>query len=927
MRHERTQGVSTVVVVLTSALLLATTVALTSQLALSARRNAASQQALLGAQYAAESGLARAALRLNAVQEAIRPQHLDFAPRRSMATYQEYAEAFCDVQALPAPTAVAPSAKNGHNRFVRTCTPTNTTTQRHALLANLVKASGYQAFYQSMGLSQADAAARAGALMAKSVAERQAWWGKALQLGQDQSSSGAVVYAVRPQVINYRLEAYSKTSATTPNYYRFSFKSRLSAEGRRPGDSLTRRVVSPATADDSNGIYWFEIGVPSMPVLGMDASCTPEGVTAFYNLVVSGLNLDPNIGNTNSRCSPAPADLNTDPLATTLTARIGNADQREVFNSQFRSAFFPGESFGGGVFSNEFLIFTRRVEPDLLAAIGAILGRSVNPNITFDGPVQSAGCVRTPLRDAAGNLVLVGGKPVRDPASCVATADGVARESAWFSGILTRSLSATLTAGQAVDDNTLLAAVNTWTGSQTKFLGDSPAFKAPKRELFQPPVPLYDVASAANIKNSAGQTVMVDPNIAERRNLSKGWKADGTAPLPDSTGLNVDDVIAEFAPCVLEPFSEKKPFSSEFKAYRDDGYGVNARVRLQAADTFDERDMDGRVLQAMSPLDGDKWKWNSANQRYEGVQGKYQYIEIESAATDKVIPVPIQFRVYVNPDDPNDPKNGTMERATWRGVLGGSQYACPPVLPALINPSFKWVPYKPGKKFNGVIYGDGNLQVGTRNPRVFDPSVPLLNPTPGEYGKFPPAVAFHQRLDVVSAKNLHLVSDLALQQRPADGKNLDSVNMLNLYTGHNALIGNDFMPWAALNDSLRALIAQKDPLMVNMKNFKLDANIVAPNGSFQLADEWWQRSVTGTTKALGELRLLGSVTTRYNGSLGRWQEIGNNFLGYLRHLDLDERVDGGSLLGQAPSIVNYSSRLGNPQRSDLLSVIWRQGGE
>ncbi|WP_339093991.1 hypothetical protein ACINK0_05995 [Deinococcus sp. VB343] len=201
--------------------------------------------------------------------------------------------------------------------------------------------------------------------------------------------------------------------------------------------------------------------------------------------------------------------------------------------------------------------------------------------------------------------------------------------------------------------------------------------------------------------------------------------------------------------------------------------------------------------------------------------------------------------------------------STLRSESDKSHYDCPRPTTSQSSEE-KWIPYPDtsGKKFNGTIFGDGNLQISNANPRQ-GPLGAAADLSNGALDAYSPAVAAFQDLKVAAAKDMYIVSDLTLQKRPVDGKNLDAVNRLSLYSGKDVRIGASFLPYVAGKLTL-------PPYQPNMNNLSLDANIVTPNGKFALASNIMgtQEDSYGTLVQMDNLNILGSVVSRYNGEVG-----------------------------------------------------------
>lgn len=877
---ERTAGMSPVVVILSASLLLAATLLLTSQLSLSSHRAAASQAQTLTAQYAAESGVNRGMYRLATLQKALQGSNFDFSPVQTVggvtrkvavpsAEFATMASAFCAGGTTRTRTLSAQEQKFfAQATTVTTCEPpaSSTGASRFQLLARLMNANAYSALLQAGGLSPAAATARANELLASSLETRMTWWNSYLSPATPDTASGDLNYRTDVSVRNLRVETY-RNAVNNVEGYRYYFKSVLTASGSRPNTDAAR-VIVPAAPDDRNGIYWLDLKPTPVGVYSFDSACAPSGFSYTGNL--PGL-VDPGaVLNSEAHCRPAE-------LQTTLPSTLNDlsAGTLTTYLAQFRGAFYNGETFDGDIFTNEFLTFPQ------------------NANVQFNGSVQSAGCLRSP--GSGGSAI--------DLNSCTPVMDGVLRRTGQQAGsleaIFLKKLSDEIPAGQSITNATLRAAAQRWGGSGLQFAGGDPVFNAPYRKIFDNPV------AVSGLKTQSGADVPLDPNLVALRNEARGLNADGT-PNSAQTGIYVDDLIREVAPGLL-------PKSLQ------DGYGLNARVSLQSTDTF-----RGGIWEAGEA--SSKPGYDAATGQY-GLRGDYQYVQIDflppldvtniqDPAYGACLGVPYTINLRIDRD-------GNMQRFTQGSWSGNSHYSCPRPVTSPEGQE-KWVPYPTGttgKKFNGVIFGDGDLQIRNANSRQ-GPLGAAADLSGGALGtSYPPAVAAFQDLKVGAAKNMYVVSDLTLQKRPVGGKNLDAVNRLGLYAGADVQIGSSFLPYVAGKLPV-------PPNQANMNNLTLDASIVTPNGRLRQATNLIEENMSGTLLDMGHLNVLGSVVSRYNGEVGRTVQNAlnpNYFRGYSRQMTQDPRGNA-NLLSSAGWTVTANSTATDPaQYSSLTSVIWRQG--
>lgn len=289
-RDTHTAGLSPVVVVLSASLLLAATLLLTTQLALSAQRGAVSQAQLLTAQYAAESGVNRGMYRLATIQQALQGSNLDFAPLRLVngvtknvpfkdADFAAMALAFCNGGTTTTTTVSAADQKIFDEATSRvTCTPpaTSTAASRFEVLARLMNANGYVPILRAQGFSAEGAANRAKALVSDTLENRLTWWNTFLSPAAPDAQSGDINYQTNVSVRNYRLETYKDVNGLVKGY-RFYFKSNLTSTGSQQGTDAAR-VLSPATAQDRNGIYWLDIRPMRVRGVQFRFGLCPDGV-------------------------------------------------------------------------------------------------------------------------------------------------------------------------------------------------------------------------------------------------------------------------------------------------------------------------------------------------------------------------------------------------------------------------------------------------------------------------------------------------------------------------------------------------------------------------------------------------------------------------------------------------------------------------
>lgn len=108
---QRTQGATLIVSLLLVTFLLAAIMAVTAQVTLSTRRTSADQQQLLGARYAAESGLSRVQARLSAMHDLLRAAALPATTGN--ATVEGYLLDMCGLATLPASGTVCTFPRQG----------------------------------------------------------------------------------------------------------------------------------------------------------------------------------------------------------------------------------------------------------------------------------------------------------------------------------------------------------------------------------------------------------------------------------------------------------------------------------------------------------------------------------------------------------------------------------------------------------------------------------------------------------------------------------------------------------------------------------------------------------------------------------------------------------------------------------------------
>ena len=146
-----------------------------------------------------------------------------------------------------------------------------------------------------------------------------------------------------------------------------------------------------------------------------------------------------------------------------------------------------------------------------------------------------------------------------------------------------------------------------------------------------------------------------------------------------------------------------------------------------------------------------------------GRMAKYQFLEIRPNRDNGcLIPHPLTLRID---------SSGKMEMYVYKtGVGQDNMFACG-TSRALVGGEGKWVSFMPGRKFNGNIYGDGDIQllqgesvnIGTVMEKSYRRSGHILD---GGFDNMFPAVAAFQKLEIGAGRKIHIASDLVLEQMP-----------------------------------------------------------------------------------------------------------------------------------------------------------------
>ncbi len=272
-----TQGMTMIVVVLFTLLLLAGILAATLQLSLSSRQNTADQAATLTAQYAAESNISAVSGRFRDYQNLLSTNWTDSSgntitnlqmPAGTLLPAVEYdAKAFCGQEGIAnpwVPTTEFASPREAKDadvfplavQCVATAAPTATS---YSIMADAVKPVAY---------NQLPASERPAANASRSAL--QSWWLTNL----NNVSVGDIKYDIRPL----------RAVKLTERRFRFYLgASNVVVKGKSGGGE--RYLAASRT---SNGDWWFEITVPNPfdNVLFINQWLADDG--GFYNDVIDG---------------------------------------------------------------------------------------------------------------------------------------------------------------------------------------------------------------------------------------------------------------------------------------------------------------------------------------------------------------------------------------------------------------------------------------------------------------------------------------------------------------------------------------------------------------------------------------------------------------------------------------------------------------
>ncbi len=908
-KNARIAGASTVVVVLTASILVTTLLLVSSQLVLSSRIGTATQGTLLNAQYAAESGTAHGIYRLAMLQKSILPNQFDFKLNGTPITATDITSSvadFCDGAGFGSTTSV-PNAQDSVTKSVTNnattvsiCTPpaTSTNAARYSILSKLVKADGYAAILQADGLDAATAQAQANALVTGNIGSRNDFWAKYLSPATPIKQTGDVNYTSTLNVRNLEVDLFYNATSSSPVLYRFKFKGNLSTQGENT-TAGSKRVVAPSTNDDKNGIYWFDISNVSLGAYTFDSACTKVGFA--YSGNSDPLADIPGATNANALChtfagtppskaTTMPESEKTNPKDSSTAAINYNA-----FATQYRGGFYPGEVIDGDVFTNEFLSFAR------------------NSGVVFNGRVASAGCVRN---------TLAGTTNTPDTSSCpTQVLDTYLRNTGLAAGeleeVFVNSASSKLATGVTPDNALLKTLVKAWSGSGIQFNGGDPQFDSSYTPVLDDPAILKVGLPTA----LASTGIKLDKNLIAQRNASKGITLDSSGNPVQTTdsaghplkGINIEDIMDVFFKNKTGLIKDQRggPFPDSSSAL-DDGYGYNVRMDIQAGDSWDNW---GRPNSARA--------YNSTTGRYS-IRGDYQFIEISSTPNPgnsvrlyaSGTQYPVILRIKVNNCTVTEPC-GEMKYSSYTGLLGQDQFG-PTGFAGAKDQEWKPIPwtaddnYNLSVRFNGSIYGDGNIQLRNADSRQ-QAGLAAMSGTPDNYS---PAVASNLELNIGSSKNIYIISDLTLQNRPINQSVTDK-NRLNLYSGRDVKIAAYSLFYINRLDSI--LIS---PNRTNESNLTLDANFIIPDGRLTLHTSLTENNTngegTGFIPDMNYINLLGTIVSRYSMDVGRFKESTPNiFMGYRRKITADPRGNGLNLAKDKFTVRGHSSTM-------LTSNMFRQ---
>ena len=885
-RSRATAGLSTIATTLGAAFLLAVVLAFTMIMSVSALRTTADGTRTLSAQYAAESGLSHGAAKLALVNQMIEPNSIKL-DRANTAKIQSYVTAFCgSLSSSRFTQAEKDAGMDQRYTGVDSCLAPlkNTNVTRFDILAENLTADAYRPLLRQNNPDQSNAwidetahqmaGETNGPSIGWALEQRRAWWNGFLGKETLRSTS-APTFAADVQVRPYAVRAYKEGSTIVG--YRFIFKSELASEGYATGDTSSRRVVVASAPDDNQGLFSFDLGVWA-PAMFLDSARSKDGYSYSGN-ISNLLGVENRVENSYSKYNDA------------------SFNNPKLFDAQFRNGIYSQEKFVGDLHTNEFLTFDERN------------GRATK----VAGRVTSAGCVRNPVKtntvseelnfSAADCLLFKQNAFGRE-----VTAETIRVFN--MEKLIKDTLGARYDTLTAAKKNQLLAQQlqinhggireNRWDGTDTIF-SQTPDFAASF-------VKLFDFEKEGWARNG-----LADKDLVRRRNASKGLDINGHAT--DTIGLNIEDLYASIWKSAGGDSTGSAARPKEF----------NTTVRLRAASEFKDPWL---VPYRVMPSDTGKFTWDAAQQRYTlpgGARAQYQYIEITPSRTPGltpgtwcVTPRPMTFRVD---------KAGNMEIWHFDTAAGlKTMYSCEPVKKA---GSGHWVPYAPGRKFNGIIYSDGNIQLTqAKNP---NPAIEGIDETtkrrighilPGGRENMYPAIASFQKLEIGAGQKVHIPRDLILEDLPcttATCIKATPVNSLSIHAADNVELSDEVTPFAYQPNNPVLYASIPTPII---RNLSIDGTIISSQGELRNKSNFVESGTSGALPFLRDLNIFGSIATKFNGQVGRYMPSTNDFRGYRRNVQIDPRIASGVWVPKTSSTSSFSPwQAMNPQGSAVPELM------
>lgn len=880
-RHH-TEGYTTVLAVLGAAFLLMVVLGFTMTMALSSMRTTSDQSRTLSAQYAAESGLNHAIPKLKILNAMLQGNNLSLTGV-SKTDLDAYVNSFCGGVPLTRST-FTPAERDAHmdNRYsgVQSCNaPANPSgIDRFDLLTDHMTRAGYKILLQYNNPAQSNAWLNEAAKQMAgepnafgtpwTAQQRRNWWNN-FTSGSDIRSSKGVNFETTLRVRPYAVRTYQNGLSTIS--YRFLFKSELSSTGTGSDkDNLnSRRVMVASDPGDTQGISSFDINVWG-PALFLDSARSQGGYAYSGNisnlLGVSGRDLN--------SCSTYNDDLSS-----------GACN----FAAQFRNGIYSQEEITGGIHTNEFLTFD---EWD---------GSTAK---TISGNVSSAGCIRNPdatrneiqrLKFSASDCLrfepdVFGREDTNELVRMFDLKNLVKQDVPSYDSLSDGEKAALLIKKLTTTQSKV---ENRWDGTDTKFLN--------KPNLTAPFIKVFDYKDEPSARYG-----LMDSDLVRRRNASRGLGNNGKPLLDNSIGLNVEDLYSKYTLEQLAP----SYWPGDHRTIWQAAGGVsaptvmNATVKLRPSSDIDINSGGHYVTPYEAfPKDTGDYTWDAARHRYtiNGRFAKYQFIEITPNYTPSgpvnpvnpdsgcATPKPITIRVD---------SSGKMEIYVYKPVIKDfTMFTCDKVKDIAGAPG-EWRSFMPGRKFNGNIYADGNIQLTQAMPDTSKNMNTTMyrrlgHDLDGGFENMFPAIASFQKIEVGAGKKIHIPRDLLLEQMPCtDGigcPNTQLANSLSVHAADNVELSDEVLPVFYNPDGASGAIPA--PILRNMT---LASAIISSQGELTLKKNAVESGTSGTIFFLRDLNIIGTVMTKYNGQVGRYMPSTNDFRGYRRKIIIDPRIANGT---------------------------------